>query len=76
MTHKEQEKIIEFVEKYKSLGQRIKKLEKTLEILSEERDTMINELEYVREEESVFMSNLIDKYGTDIIAEKNLSSGS
>ena len=65
----DKDKILDFIEEYKKISNRISVLESALAKFSREKDNLLNELEYIREKEISFMSELIDIYGENTINE-------
>lgn len=70
----DQNKVMEFVEKYRIMGKKINEMEFIIEKLIQERDSLVNELEYTRQEEISFVDKLSLKYGDKEVMEefKNL----
>lgn len=61
-----------FATLYSVLHIKMTNMEKLLEKLGKEKNDLVNELEYVRQEELSFTGKLVEKYGSDIMNTKEV----
>ena len=69
LEQKENEVILSYINKYREIYEKIKKLEAILDRVTTEKNTLINELEYNRGEEISFLDELMNKYGQTEVTE-------
>jgi hypothetical protein len=65
----ENETILSYINKYREIDDKIKKIEVVLEKMISEKNILINDLEYNRQEEIEFLDSLIVKYGEHDVME-------
>jgi hypothetical protein len=63
MNTEERIELKEFVDRYKEIETSIDLMQKSIESLAKKRDTLFDELDTLKKNESDFMNRLIEKYG-------------
>lgn len=75
LENKDKNTILGFIEKYRKIGEKINEMEFLIEKLVKEKDSLVSELEYTRQEEVSYIDDLIAKYGDKEVMDeiKNLA---
>lgn len=72
MNKKEKKELVQFIDSYKQIETTIALMQKSIESLAEKRNTLLNDLELLKNREEEFMNTLIQKYGASQITPHKL----
>jgi cell division protein FtsB len=72
MNKKEIKKLKEFIDRYKQIEYSIELMQTSIQSLAKKRDTLFTELDNLKQNEEVFMNDLVKKYGASEITPHKL----